>query len=275
MTGCGLAKIPRRGNLFFVPLFLALAPGRVDLRGSNSLDYAPYARLLRNSVTEGGLVHYARLREDRADLDAFVLELAQVSPENSPQTFPTRADQLAYWINAYNALVLQAVADRYPIQSVKDVALWNGFFWRLKFPVGGREYTLNQIEHDILRPRFRDPRVHFALNCASSSCPRLAKEPYLPGQLEQQLDQAARFFIQETRNVQPDPSNKRISLSMIFHWYRKDFTGSVSESQRKANPSVLNYIRVYATPELKAYIETRSPAIRYVEYDWSLNDAGR
>jgi len=260
---------------FFLVLFAGLVFNPLYVRAGASFDYSPYARVLRNYVTENGFVHYARLQADRADLDAFVAQLERTSPENSAEAFPAQADRLAYWINAYNALVMKAILDHYPVRSLTEISFLYGFFWRLKFPVGGREYTLDQIEHGIIRPQFREPRIHFAINCASASCPRLIREPYLPEKLDEQLEEAARFFISETRNVRPEPDRNRLYLSMIFNWYLNDFRDSVRESLHKKYPSVLDYIPLYASPELKNYIETKKPAIRYVSYDWSLNDAGQ
>lgn len=242
---------------------------------SLSFDYSPFARVLDNYVTERGFVQYARLQADRGDLDAFVEQLAQVSPENSPEIFPERQDQLAYWINAYNAIVMKGILDHYPVESLSEISFMYGFFWKLKFPVGGREYTLNDIEHGILRPRFQEPRIHFAINCASDACPKLTREPFLPEKLDEQLDQAARFFIGESRNVRPEPESNRLYLSMIFNWFLDDFRNYARENLGKQYPSVLDYILLHASPELKHYIESSKPKIRYIPYDWSLNDAGK
>lgn len=145
----------------------------------------------------------------------------------------------------------------------------------MEFPVGGRKYTLDQIEHGILRLCFQEPRIHFAINCAAASCPKLPHEPYLPEKLDEQLDKAARFFIRETRNVRPEPESNRLYLSMIFNWFLDDFRNYVRENLGKQYPSVLDYILLHASPELKNYIESSKPSIRYVPYNWSLNDAGK
>jgi hypothetical protein len=241
---------------------------------NSGFDYAPYARILGRTVSANGYVHYDRLKTDHADLDAFVEQIAQFSPENNPELFPGTEHQLAYWINAYNALVLKRVVDRYPVGSIRDISFLFGFFWRLKHPVGEESYTLNHIEHDIIRGRFREPRIHFAINCASASCPKLATEPYLPERLDAQLEEAAKFFINEERNVRPEPGEQRIHLSKIFDWYEDDFEDHM-RNQGLRDPSVLDYIKLYGDPELNRYIETQQPRIRHMDYDWSLNDAGK
>jgi len=262
-----------RASFVLVALLCGISLAPAPAFGDKTFDYAPFARVLREYVTEQGYVRYTELQTNRADLDAFCAQLAETSPENSPELFPTREDQLAYWINAYNAIVMKAVLDRYPIESVGDASYLFGFFWKLQFAVGGRQRTLNEIEHGILRPRFRDPRVHFAINCASESCPRLTREPFLPQTLHEQLDAAARAFLGEARNVRPEPQRNLLHLSMIFNWFLDDFRNYVRETQNKRYPSVLDFIQLYASPELKSYIENQKPAIRYIDYDWSLNDA--
>jgi len=139
---------------------------------NKKFDHHLFTNVLRQFVGEQGRVDYAQLKANPNTLNAYLAQLAEVSPESQPELFPTRADQLAYWINAYNAFVLKGVLDKYPITTVwqADVGL---FFKRRRFVAGGKRYSLDDIEHRILRARFGESRIHFAINCASASCPVL------------------------------------------------------------------------------------------------------
>lgn len=235
-------------------------------------DYRAYARVLENHVTEDGRVRYGALQKDRADLQAFVAQLRATSPANRPELFPAPEDQMAYWINAYNAFVLQAVVEEYPVKSVRDFKFGFGllFFKRAKFVAGGKEYSLDDIEHGILRRRFAEPRIHFALNCASTSCPPLAREPYLPEKLEAQLDTAARNFINREENVWM--RGDVLFLSKIFDWYGQDFVQYL-EREGAAAPTAADYVARYLPDEVAARVRQQNPRVEFYGYDWALNDA--
>src|SRR3990172_327309 len=160
-------------------LALLVAPGAAGAQGrpGEDFDYAAYARVLETYVPPEGRVRYAALKQNPGDLNAFIQQLAAVSPENRPELFPTPAAQMAYWINAYNAFVLHTVVEAYPVESVRDLKFGFGllFFKRDRLVAGGRRVSLDDIEHGILRRQFADPRIHFAINCASASCPPLAR----------------------------------------------------------------------------------------------------
>lgn len=238
--------------------------------------YDRWAEVLQQFVTPEGKVRYAELKANHAALDAFLAELAATSPENRPALFPTQSEQLAYWINAYNAFVVKQVVAHYPVSSVISARfLWGlTFFKRTRFVAGGREYTLDEIEHGILRRRYAEPRVHFAINCASSSCPRLEREPFLPQTLSQQLDAAARAFITSHRNVRYDAETNLLYLSKIFEWYEKEFLAYVARQSKRADASLLDYLAIYVPEEASRWRQAR-PRIRFLSYDWALNDAGR
>src|SRR3972149_4400435 len=180
---------------------LLFAPG--SAAAQETFDLGPYARVLETYVTPDGQVRYAALKQNPGDLNAFIQQLAAVRPENRPGLFPTPAAQMAYWINAYNAFVLHAVVEAYPVESVRDLKFGFGllFFKRDRLVAGGRRVSLDDIEPGILRRQFADPRIHFAINCASASCPPLARQPYRAETLEAQLDQAARALLGRGANV--------------------------------------------------------------------------
>jgi hypothetical protein len=242
---------------------------------AEGFDHSSFNRVLQKYVDDRGYVNYAGLKSDRGDLDGYVNELARTSPTNAPARFSSREAQLAYWINAYNAFVLKGVLDHYPIESVRDVHALYGFFWRIKFTAGGQKMSLRSLENKILREKYREPRIHFAIVCASEGCPRLAREAYIPSRLDEQLDLQARKFINEDRNVKFDGA--RLQLSKIFDWFSDDFTAQQAGNQKQADKKkVTDYLRRYLTPErLKELEKLREPRIDYFEYDWRINDQAR
>jgi len=250
-------------------LWLAMCPSAQAADLPCSLDYTPFERVLTAFVNAAGLVDYPALKSRRADLDQFIAQLERSSPANCPKLFPTRDDQLAYWINAYNAWILRLVVDNYPTTSITKIGtIPFGAFFVKRVTLGGKKMTLRSLENDTLRSGFHDPRVHFAINCASRSCPPLARELYQPATLDQQLDHAARAFINDDRNVTLDETSKLLVLSKIFDWYASDFKPVESNK----NGTVIEYLKRYLTPERLKILEGLSGAkITYHEYNWSLN----
>ncbi len=238
-----------------------------------SFDYTPLERVLQAYVDDAGFVNYTALKQNRADLDHMIQQIAQVSPANGPQLFPTHDAQLAYWINAYNALILGIVADHYPTSSITKIGVipYEAFFVK-RVELGGEKMTLRNLENQVIRAGFNDPRIHFAINCASRSCPPLARRVYRPETLDHQLDDATRAFINDKRQVTLDEAGHRIVLSKIFHWYASDFKDAFAARFHR-NGTVLDYLKLYLTPERQAILEKLSGApVSYYEYDWGLND---
>ncbi len=256
---------------------LACAPARAADEKKTALadwDTTSFARVLENHVTADGRVRYEELKENPQDLVDFIRQLAAVSPESSPDRFPTPAAQMAYWINAYNAFVVHAVVEAYPVESVRDLKFGLGllFFKRGKFVAGGRKYSLDDFEHGILRKRFADPRIHFAVNCASASCPPLRPEPFTAEKLDQQLDEAARSFIGQKENVWM--RGDVLFLSKIFDWYRDDFVQALQREGVK-QATVVDYVLRHLPEDVAEEIRRKKPRVEYYGYDWSLNDASR
>ncbi|MGH9789134.1 MAG: DUF547 domain-containing protein [Candidatus Acidiferrales bacterium] len=241
-------------------------------RAQESFDYSSYARALERGVTSDGRVRYKELKESPEDLDAFVRQLAAISPENRPTLFSTPEAQIAYWINAYNAFVLHEVVKHYPVESVRDLKFGFGllFFKQKRFVAGGKRYSLDDIEHGILRKRFRDARIHFAVNCASASCPPLRREPYLPEQLDAQLEDATLNFIQRRENVWM--RGDVLFLSAIFDWYKEDFTRTAA-AKANGRPTVVDYVARYLPAETAERVRRENPRVEFYNYDWTLNDA--
>jgi Protein of unknown function, DUF547 len=244
-------------------LALALArPGVAAPAATGEPDTDAWDRALAAHQRDGG-VDYAALAADRGDLDAYLGSLAGARPDAWDAN-----RRLAFWVNAYNAVVLHHVLDRYPgIGSVKDVA---GFFDRLTFPVAGKELTLDAIESAA---RKLDPRVHFAVVCASASCPDLRGEAYRGERIDAQLaDQTRRFLAEPAKGLRFERRDGVLWLSSIFKWYAGDFTGGSTVVAFFARGGIVDWILPHLPPDLAAAIRDGDPSVRYLDYDWSLND---
>lgn len=229
---------------------------------------APFLELVRKyAADDGETVDYAAWKSSPEDMQALARHIqliARVSPENHPEQFPDKAAAKGYWINAYNALVLDGVLELWPLESVRDVKVsftsrmvpGKGFFYDRPVTVGGRQTNLYDLEKEVLASQ-RDPRLHFALNCGSESCPVLRPWEWT----DEQLDEAAREFVNRPENV--SVADEKLWVSRIFKWYKKDF------------PEDLNaYLQQYAGPDLLQQLqlaEHNDYPTRFREYDWSLN----
>jgi hypothetical protein len=204
------------------------------------------------------------LRAGLTPLSWFVEQVGAVSPDSHPALFPARAHRLAYWVNTYNALVLWAMAKDYPQQKDRlgSEEGRDRFFHKTLFKTGGRSRTLDDIETNAIRKQFREPRIHFAIVCASKSCPWLAREAFTADRLEEQLDRRARLFVNQTPNVRVDSGHREVMLSQLFDWYKQDF-GSSREA-------VLTFIAKYRPDG--ALLRQGPWKISYFEYDWGINE---
>jgi Protein of unknown function, DUF547 len=241
-------------------VFLLAAP----MAAATGFDHTAWDRLLKQHVNAIGEVDYAAIKANRQPLDAYVAGLAAASPDSRQELFPDRASQLAYWLNAYNALTIRGVVDAYPTGGVRELGARFGFFSRKDYTLGGRKLSLQDLENGIIRARYRDPRIHFTIVCASVSCPRLDRDAFSASNLEQHLDRLTRRALAENRNVAIDAGRKSVTLTQLFKWYAADF-----------GPA-LDFVRRYASPERQALL-TRlgaKPRIGYFDYDWSINTPG-
>ena len=243
---------------------LTTTAGREDPVYSDKI----FLELVRKYTVDGGeKVDYETWKnspQDLAALDRQVALIARVSPVSHPELFLTRAGQRSYWINTYNTLVLRAVLEYWPLESVRDVKIsvssrvvpGKGFFYDRKVVVGGDETSLYKLEKEVLRNQ-KDPRLHFALNCGSESCPVLRPWEWT----DDQLDEAAREFINNSDNVSIE--GEELYLSSIFKWYKKDFPKDLQ-----------GYLQQYADPGLDEQLQAAKDnkyRTRYRTYDWSLN----
>lgn len=209
-----------------------------------------------SSHVKDGLVDYPAVQTD----DRFPAYLAQLD-RMDPNALAMRHERLAFWINAYNAFAVKGILDRFSPTSL--VGRYRYFIGR-NYRVGGSTINLYDLERQVLIKQFQEPLIHFAIVCASTSCPRLQPWSYEPDQLNLQLDRVAREFINDPTRNRFDRKKKVASLSMIFKWFEEDFT--------KAAGSVVSYITRYVNdPELVQDLMQSDYRIEYLEYDWSLN----
>lgn len=203
-------------------------------------------------VNDQGKVDYKGLKADRTDLERFIVAVATASPHQSPELFPSEAERLTYWINGYNAYVLYAVTERPQMKSVNDDV--KDFFYFTKYRFGNEEISLYSLENDIVRKEFKEPRIHFALNCASGGCPELPAEAFMPERLEEQLSREAKEFCTNEKKVRV--AGGTVEMSQIFEWYGDDF---------KASGGPVEFCRRWGRDDLP------SGEVKFIPYDWSLN----
>jgi len=261
-------RLPRSLPRAAVALLLALAAVPVAAAPDSPPEPPAHGRfdaLLRRYVTDRG-VDYARWARDEKDvqaLQAYVEQLERVPVSALEETPDGRAHAMAYWIDLYNAATLRLVLDDYPVDSIRDLgSVFTSPWDRDVVTVEGSKLTLNAIENDVLRARFGDPRIHFALNCAARSCPPLRAEAYTGDGLDEQLEEQTRAFLHDPRAVRVEGDHYR--LSRIFEWYRADF--------EKAAGSVGAFLRAYLAEDGVKLPKDDAKAA-YFDYDWSLNDA--
>jgi hypothetical protein len=244
-------------TLFFLLIAWPLVAHLRDRGNAGEVvDHSIYGELLGKYV-KNGWVNYQGFKNEEGKLDRYLKVVEETHTENL-----SRSEQFAFYINAYNAWTIKLILSEYPgVASIKDLGSILKSPWKKKFcRIDGDLVTLDHIEHGILRPRFRDPRVHFAVNCASKSCPPLISEPYLGSTLDQQLDDTVRAFVN-------DPEHNRFEgdtlyASKIFKWFAKDF-----------DHDVYGFFLQYAENDLKKVLATKRDMarVKYLDYDWSLN----
>lgn len=215
---------------------------------AQTIDHSKWTNLLQTYVADDGNVNYKKLQTNREVLNDYLSDLAS----NSPKKTWSEAETKAYWINTYNAYTIQLILDNYPLKSIKDL---NDPWGQTFFKINDKKMSLNTIEHEILRP-MGDPRIHFAIVCASESCPKLLNCAYEAKTLTNQLDEAAKEFMNDASKN--SISESKITISKIFKWFKSDFP------KGKAFITYLNnYSNLKISPKAK---------INYGNYNWSLNE---
>ena len=246
----------------WVVLLYCFLPSAIQ---AQTFDFDDWGVLLEKYVSPNKIdgvlfngVDYGELRLD-GSFSKLVNDLALYSPAN----LKSHDGKLAFWINVYNVFAVKIVADNYPVQSIKDIGGLFKSVWKLEAGiVGGKGYSLNEIEHQILR-KMREPRIHAAIVCASISCPDLSKDVFDSKNINKQLDSTMKIFLANPeKGMKVDAQGKRIFLSLIFDWFEEDF---------KISGGVLKFIEPYIPLNYQQIFKSRNASISYMRYNWSLN----
>jgi hypothetical protein len=220
---------------------------------SKPVSHELWNTFLKKYVTSDGHVNYQAIIKNKTELNKYMTLLKNSHPNDKW----TENERKAYWINAYNAFTIKLIIDNYPIKSIKDISGALKSPWDINFiTIENQIYSLADIEHKILRKEFNDPRIHFAINCASVSCPRLLNEAFLAENLDQQLNKTAEGFVN-------DSSRNKISagsaeVSSIFNWFSEDFT---------KKGTIVDFLNLYSKIKIKAKTK-----VKYLDYNWNLNE---
>lgn len=242
-------------KIFYPPSFdMSVGPGE-DTPGK-TFTHEAYATLLRKHVSDQGLVHYNGFKKSQKELAGYLNSVSQAKvPDLS------KYEQIAFYINAYNALTIQLILENEGVKSIREIPSgkrWKGKTWS----VAGANVTLDDIEHAILRKTYKENKIHFALVCASKGCPPLARVPYTGKNLQDLLKKQTMLFLRNPENLQFDEQTAILRISSIFDWYRNDFG---SEEQ------TLLFLANHAEPSTGKKIRNRYWKIRYLKYNWALN----
>ncbi len=247
-------------------------------------DYSDFADALKINVDDAGMVNYRKLKAEPQKLRAFITELRNFDRKDFDKWNDN--EKIAFWLNAYNALTLKAIIDNYPIKSsffksriypknsIRQIA---GVWDKIKFKVMGQNLTLGHIEHKILRVKFNEPGIHMAMVCAAMGCPSLRNKPYTDDKLQKQLDDQTRRFLANPAKFKIEGTHDRIYLSPIFKWFAVDFIKKYGPKKNigrhnKEESAVLNFIASYLDKAQKDYVLAGKFKIKYLKYDWSLNE---
>ena len=208
--------------------------------------------LLQKNVDKTGRVDYQSLKNNETLLDNYLAYIQN----NEPTKDWSSNKKKAFWINTYNAYTIKIILNNYPLKSIRDIKIDGKTAWKIPFvKVGQKRYTLDQIEHKILRKKFNDPRIHVGINCASVSCPRLWNFAFTEDNIASSLDNLMKVFINDTTRNKISKNN--LEISEIFNWFSKDFM---------KNGTIINYLNTYAAIKI-----SEKASIKYLTYDWSLN----
>ncbi|WP_411825664.1 DUF547 domain-containing protein [Luteolibacter sp. AS25] len=237
-----------------VSLFFATA---LSAHAAFDHNHEKFTEVLRENV-KNEEVNYAGLKKSPGKLGTYIENLADVSKSDFKKWNDDQ--QIAYLINLYNAATLKLIIDNYPIKSIRDI----GSPWKQKrVKLFGARVSLDHIEHEILRKDYREPRIHFGVNCASIGCPALRPEAFVASRLDSQLDEQARNFLRDSSKNRLDAKNNTLYLSQIFDWFKEDFV--------KKSGSVKNFITPYFPAKDQPIIKRDGLKIKNTDYDWSLN----
>ena len=244
-------------------LLIVLVP---DSTKAKNFDFAAWDTLLKKHVGSNVIdgIYLNTIDYKKLQSDPIFFQLLSGLKLFTPSQLHTREEKLAFWINVYNVLAIKIVTEHYPLKSIKDIGGLFTSVWKSKAGfVGGREYTLDEIEHKILR-KMEEPRIHAAIVCASVSCPDLAKGAFRPETLNEQLDTQMRDFLANPgKGMRVSADGKSVFLSSVFDWFSEDF---------ESRGGVLKFLQHYVAPKDKQVLKNFGLRIFYMEYNWRLND---
>lgn len=274
-------------SLTAVVMMLMISPAIIATQSDSTFDHKHtlLTEVLGRHVSKGR-VNYQALKSNPDRLSAYLQTLAEIDPGDY-QTW-TRHQQLTMWINAYNAYTLKVIIDHYPIDhswvadplgqypdnSIRQIqGVWDEMTWT----VMGKQYTLNDMEHGIMRRELLDPRIHYVLVCASIGCPYLENKAFEAGTLDERLDQAGVDYIYDARRVRIDRAQKVVSLPQIYKWFKEDFeSGTQYKKFLTHQPTeltgILSWVCQYANEEDREFLINGTYRISYLYYDWGLNE---
>lgn len=233
----------------FTILSFLLIISNTNAQIKNLQDYYQRVDKFLSANVKGGKVNYKGINTNKSDLDVLVTFIG------TKQKFATPSEEKAFYLNSYNILVIKGIINNYPTKGPMEIA---GFFDKKSYTINGSNLTLNNIENDIVRKKFNDARIHFALVCGAKSCPPIQSYAFKPEKLDSQLELVTRQSIQNSNFTKIDLKNKKASVSMLFNWYKDDFV--------KSKGSVLNFINSYSKTVLPS-----NTVIENYTYDWALN----
>jgi hypothetical protein len=236
-----------------------------------------YEQILKAHVVDGR-VDYRTLKADPQPLNRYLNNLAAVPKQQFQSS--SKEQQLAFLVNLYNAATLKLIVDHYPVKSIKDIGSWFKGPWDQQIVrLFGTTITLNTLEHDILRKNYNEPRLHLALVCAAKSCPPLRSEAYTAEKLDGQLNDQARTYLASPQGLRIDRKAREVRVSSIFKWYGKDFVNKYTPGPgfaelNKTESAVISFCSSYVSDQNRAYLMTGDYTVKYIDYDWSLNEGG-
>lgn len=226
----------------------------LPLSVSAQVNHALFDAMLKQHVMKGA-VDYVAFKNDKR-FDEYLTQLSRTHP----QAIRDEKERLAFWINVYNAFTIKLINDHYPVKSIREIKHGDTGPWDIVWiEIGGTKYSLNHIEHEIIRKEFDEPRIHMALVCAAKSCPPLRAEAYTGSMLDRQLDENSAAFLHDTTKNRYDAASGILSLSELFNWYGTDFIRTYGSAEK--------FVLTMMHRE-----EVKPKGVRYLPYDWSLNE---
>lgn len=247
------------------------APVASDVAQAAPFDYSDYEATLSKYVSADGVVDYTGLQADREALDRFNTSLGEVTPATYQAW--SGDDRLAFLINAYNSLTLASIIDEHPVKSIKNIS---GVWDRRKFSVVGSDTTLNGIEHGTIREQFSEPRIHFAVNCASIGCPILRNEPFTGDALDEQLEEQTNVSIASDAHFSIDRDKNEVFVSSVFKWFGEDWVPGFAQGEQlpglnEKETAAANFLSQYVSDEDKDFLLAGGYKLKFIKWDWDLN----